>query len=152
MKKISLLLFSMLISSFIFSQKLAATDVPAQAFADLKARFPNAEKADWVKKDNVMITVNFINDGNKMEIDYQNNVPILTKWGINKEYLPQKIKDYVTKYYAAYKISEMYFVDKSSGERVNEVIITLKKKEKKTLVFDTSNNFLRLDEPIKPAN
>jgi hypothetical protein len=150
MKKISLLLITMLISTVMFAQKLATTEVPAQAFADFKARFPNAEKAVW-EKDNAIIKVIFMNDGNKMEIDYQNNIPMQTKWGFLKEYTPQKIKDYVAKFYAGYKITEVFFVDKSSGERVNEAIIMLKKKDTKILIFDISNNFLRIDETVKPA-
>ena len=148
MKKISLLLITMLISTVMFAQKLATSDVPAQAIADFKARFPNAEKAVW-EKDNAIIKVIFTNEGNKMEVDYQNNVPMRTKWGILKEYTPQKIKDYVAKYYAGYKITDLWFIDKSSGERVNEAIIKLKKKDVKALIFDISNNFLRVDETVK---
>ncbi len=150
MKKINLFLVTMLISTVLFAQKLAVNDVPVQVTNDLKNRFPAAEKAIW-EKDNAVIKVAFINDGSKMEIAYQNNNWQYTKWIFAIDYAPQKIKDYVTQNYAAYKIKELGFLDKSGGERIYEVIITKKKKNNMTLIFDSSNNFLRIDGEIKKA-
>ena len=150
MKKLNLFLFTMLISTVLFAQKLAVNDVPAQAMNDFKNRFPAAEKTIWEKND-VILKVNFLNDGNKIEVAYQNNNWQETKWGIATEYAPKKIKDYTLQYYPAYKIKELFFVDKSSGERVYEVVIAKKKKDSMTLIFDSSSSFLRIMEEIKKA-
>jgi hypothetical protein len=141
----------MLISTVLFAQKLAVTDVPAQVSTDLKTRFPAAEKAIW-EKDNAIYKVNFINDGSKMEITYQNTTWQYTKWIMGIEYVPQKIKDYVAQYYTGDKVIALSFLDKSSGERVYEVEIAKKKKDIKKLIFDSSNNFLRIDEAVLKTN
>ena len=148
MKKINLLLITMLISTILFAQKLAINDVPAQVINELKTRFPAAEKAIW-EKDNTIIKVSFINDGNKMEVAYQSNNWQQTKWIFDTEYTSQKIKDYNTQFYTGYKIKELAFLDKSSGERIYEVVITKKKKDNLILIFDASGTFLRIDGEIK---
>ncbi|MFZ4399333.1 MAG: hypothetical protein ACOYO1_04800 [Bacteroidales bacterium] len=148
MKKINLFLLTMLFSTILFAQKLAVNDVPAQLTADLKTRFPAAEKAIWVK-DNIIIKVSFISDGSNMEIEYQNNNWLQTKWVIGIEFAPQKIKDYLTQFYAGYKIKEIGFLDKNTGERIYEVVTMKKKKPDMTLFFDASNNFLRIADDVK---
>ena len=66
MKKINLLLITMLISTVLFAQKIAITEVPAQVTSDFKNRFPAADKVVW-EKDNTLLKANFINEGSKME-------------------------------------------------------------------------------------
>ncbi|MFZ4414780.1 MAG: hypothetical protein ACOYOV_16970 [Bacteroidales bacterium] len=148
MKKINLFLLTMLISTVIFAQKLNVSDVAAQVTTDFKNRFPAAEKAIW-SKDNALVKVNFINDGNSMELAYQNNNWLQTKWIIANEFAPQKIKEYTTQFYLGYKIKEIGFLDKNSGERIYEVVIIKKKKPNLTLIFDTGNTFLRIDGEVK---
>lgn len=149
MKKINLLLITMLISTVLFAQKIAITEVPAQVTSDFKNRFPAADKVVW-EKDNTLLKANFINEGSKMEIAYQNNAWQLTKWAIAIEFAPQKIKDYIIQNYSAYKIKEFNFLDKNSSERLYEVVIMKKKKPNITLIFDSTAIFLRnADEEVK---
>ncbi len=151
MKKINLFLITMLISTVLFAQKLAEKDVAVQVKNDLKNRFPAAEKAIW-EKDNSIIKVAFINDGSKIEVAYQNNIWQQTKWIMDTKYVPQKIKDYIAQHHAKYKIKELSFVDKNNRERLYEVKIAKKKKDKMTLIFNTSNAFLRIAGEAKKEN
>jgi len=148
MKKINLLFIALLFSSVVFAQKLAVSDVPVQLTTDLKTRFPSADKVLWIK-DNAIVKVNFINDGSNMELAYQNNNWQYSKWFFSLDFAPQKIKDYNTQYYVGYKMKSLSFVDKSSGERIYEVVLAKKKKADVTLIFDSSNNFLRVEGEVK---
>ncbi len=151
MKKINLFVLVMLLSTVLFAQKLTSNDVPAQTMNDFKNKFPSAEKATW-EKNNEILKVNFINDANKMEVTYQNVNWQQTKWIMGVEYVPQKIKEYIAQFYIGHKVKEFSFIDKSSGERVYEVVIFKKKKDNIKLLFDSNNTFLRIDEEVKKAD
>ncbi len=143
MKKLNLLFVAILFSVSAFSQKLAVSDVPSQVLNDFKAKFAAAKKVNW-EKDKEHIKVVFLNDETKMKAEYLNNSWKKTEYEFKAEYTPQKIKDYVKQYYNLYKIKEVVFSDNYLGERLYEVKIEKKKKDKLVLIFDISSNFLRL--------
>lgn len=143
MKKISLLMVAILIAVSAFSQKSDGKEIPSQVLNDFKTKFPTATKVKW-DKDKEKIEVEFINDETKMEVEYLNNAWKKTEWELKIDFTPQKIKDYVKQFYALYKIKEVNFTDNNAGERLYEVEIAKKKKDKLTLIFDISSNFLRL--------
>jgi hypothetical protein len=143
MKKINLVFAAILFSVSAFSQKLAVSDVPPQIVNDFKAKFAAAKKVNW-EKDKDLIKVEFLNDETKMKVEYLNNAWKKTNYDFKIEYTPQKIKDYVKQYYNLYKIKQVVFSDNNMGERLYEVKIEKKKKDKLLLIFDISSNFLRL--------
>jgi len=144
MKKISLLLFALIMALAAIAQKKGnAKEIPPQVINDFKARFPSATKVKW-EKDKEIIEAEFTNEGNKMEIEYLNNTWKKTEWMLKTDYTPEKIKEYIKQFYALYKIKEVAFTDNNMGERLYEVEIAKKKKERIVLIFDISSNFLRL--------
>ena len=143
MKKLILLFVAILFSVSAFSQKLAVSDVPPQVLNDFKAKFAAAKKVNW-EKDKEHIKVVFLNDETKMKAEYLNNSWKKTEYEFKAEYTPQKIKDYVKQYYNLYKIKEVVFSDNNLGERLYEVKIEKKKKDKLVLIIDISSNLLRL--------
>ncbi len=143
MRKISLVMLAILFSTFAFSQK-EGKEIPPQVINDFKAKFPSATKIKW-EKNKEKIEAQFINDDSKMEIEYLNNAWKKTSYEFKFEYTPQKIKDYIKQYYALYKIKEVNFTDNNLGERLYEVEIAKKKKDKMTLIFDINSNFLRIE-------
>lgn len=143
MKKISLIMLAILLSTFAFSQK-EGKEIPPQVINDFKAKFPAATKIKW-EKNKEKIEAQFINDDTKMKTEYLNNAWKKTCYAFKIDYTPQKIKDYIIQYYGLYKIKEVNFTDNNLGERLYEVEITKKKKDKITLIFDISSNFLRIE-------
>jgi hypothetical protein len=128
-----------------YAQKLNPKDVPLQIANDFKGRFPEATGVKW-QKEGKFLQAFFVNDGNKMVAEYDNNTWVKTKWIIPGNIAPTKIKEYVGKYYQGYKIKEIFFVDTNYSERDYEVEISKNKKDITRLIFDISCNFIRLDE------
>lgn len=143
MRKISLIMLAILFSTFAFSQK-DGKEFPPQVINDFKAKFPSATKIKW-NKDKEKIEAQFVNDDTKMKIEYLNNAWKKTSYTFKIDYTPQKIKDYVNQYYALYQVKEVNFTDNNLGERLYEVEIAKKKKDRIILIFDISSNFLRLE-------
>jgi hypothetical protein len=140
MKKIAVLLVSMLIVFGAFAQKLSDKDIPIGILNDLKNRYQTASNVQW-SKDVEKLVAEFKNDGNNVRVEYLNSIWLQSYWNIPLEYMPMKIKDYISQYYAGFKIIKIDMLETNANEKSYVVKVVKKKKEFVDLYFELTGSF-----------
>ena len=118
---------------------------PAAVSTAFKKDFPAATKSSWGMEDG-NYEAEFKNKGAEQSAVYdQSGHRLETETEIKTDALPQAIRDYLKKNYAAYKLNEASEIVDDKGVVTYEAEIG-KGKEKMDLIFDASGNFLKTEK------
>lgn len=148
MKKLGLLCLCMMFFFNSFSQKLSTSDVPAGVLKSYKMKIADSLPTSWEKTDKFYTARFKKNDLKASMVFSESSEWIWTRWEVSSEYLPKKIKEYITANYPKYKIIKTNIEYKTGGEFY---LIGLKlKKDKPTLRFTIKSDFVSV-EPAAPS-
>lgn len=146
MKKIAILVASVLIVSCADAQKLKESEVPAKVKEAFAKKYPRAKVEDW-EKEGADYEAEF--ELNKIEssvvIDAAGNFKE-TEQEIKSSELPKGVADYCAKNFADYKLDEAARITDASGKVTFEAEMK-KGKEHFDAIFDDKGNFIKKSTP-----
>jgi hypothetical protein len=143
-----ILVFCLIIGQWSIAQKINKADVPAGVMKTFISRMPDTLPVTWEKKD-----ANYIAHFTKNKLNASIQISdkadwLTTKWDIPSEYLPKKVKDYISEKYAGYKTVYAKLEYKPGGEFY---LVSIKmKKEKPVLRFSVKAEFIGVEPVATP--
>jgi hypothetical protein len=147
MRKIFAILAIVIASqTMVFAQKYSKVtekDVPTRFVKDFTKRYPEAKNVEWTKVDSLLYDVNFENNSSKTMLRFSNK-GVETRWNVELQYTPEKIKSYVNQEYPKFKIKKVDIVDilNKKTYRVEIMKKKLFKKTEKVLNFEIDGKFI----------
>ena len=127
-----------------YSQKIAFNDLPDGVKKTFELSRPDVKDAEWTK-DSTTCVAKFNGDSGPVTLIYElSGMLKTTRYTMDVQYAPQKIKDYVTANFPKYKI-KIFFEDITLGADTYQVEIILKK-DKKTLKFQPDGTFIEIQK------
>ena len=143
MKKVLLVMVSVIFASVACSQKLSSAKVPQTVKEGLKRSHPVVSPA-WEMEDG-NYEANFHEKGKAVSCVIDKGGTILeTETVIPHSQLPVAARTYVSQHYPKSKIREIAMIEKNGGEKNFEVVIPGKE-----LVFDSNGNFKEVEKQKK---
>jgi hypothetical protein len=138
MKKMALMMVTVMITSLTFAQKLQEKDVPASVKTAFQKNFPQAKVEKW-EKEGVNFEAEF--ELNKSEqsvlFDAQGGI-IETEIEIEISELPNEIVDYVKTNYKGQSVKEAAKINDTKGTLTYEAEI-----KGMDLLFDSNGKFIK---------
>jgi hypothetical protein len=132
-----------------FSQKIKASEVPQGILKAYQMKVIDTLTTNW-EKIGSYYTAHFTKSNLKASMVFQESSEwIWTRWEIATQYLPKKVKEYITANYPKYKIASAIIEYKPGGEFY---LVGLKlKKEMPVLRFNIKSEFVAI-EPAKTSS
>jgi len=153
MKK--LMLIVIFLSPFVFNafgQTVQPNELPLAVQSNFKKRFPEAEKINWKKDQNVYLADFVIKDINT-KVSYSDKGEWKsTSWEIPVEYTPQAIKTYIATNFPKFKIKEVHIEEVYPALEKFYSARIAKKKEIYFLKFKISGEFVKKETEADKNN
>jgi hypothetical protein len=149
MKRIIILSVCLLIGLCAIAQKINKADVPLNIIKIYQSKMIDSLPATWELKNDNYIAHFSKSDLNANMVISDKNEWVNTQWEIPSEYLPKKVKEYISANYAGYKTSKTRIEYKPGGEFY--LVELKKKKELRVLRFSVKSEFIGV-EPSTPAD
>jgi hypothetical protein len=146
MKRIFLFTAIVMIVSGVMAQKIKESEVPSSVMKVYKMKQTDSLDVSWEKWDNFYTAI-FTKSNLKASMVIGENAEwIWTRWEVPAQYLPKKVKEYISTNYASYKTIGAVIEYKQGGEFY---LVKLKKKKViTTLRFTIKNDFVGIEPEI----
>lgn len=146
MKRLLILAICLIIGQFAFAQKINQSEVPASIIKIFKIKMTDSVSVTWEKSD-IYYTARFTKSGLKANMIFSESAEwIWTRWELSSQYLPKKVKEYITSNYAGYKVLKAIIEYKQGGEFY---LVTLKKKKETPILrFSIKNEFVGVEPAV----
>jgi hypothetical protein len=147
MKRLLIIVICLIVGNIASAQKIAQSDVPESVLKAFKMKMTDTVAVTW-ELSNSYYTVRFTKSDLKANMVFSESAEwIWTRWEIPTQYLPKKVKEYITTNYAGYKTVKAIIEYKSGGEFY---IVSLKKKKVTPIIrFSIRGDFVGIEESKK---
>lgn len=138
MKRLTLMMVTVMITSLTFAQKIQEKYVPAPVKASFHKHYANIKKVKWAKEGEKFEASFGLNKAGHSVLFEANGSIVETEVEIEISQLPKSVTEYVTTHYKGQKIKEAAKITDAKGVDTYEAEI-----KGMDLLFNSKDNFVK---------